>query len=77
MKTTIEKIPEYMMPYFINGDKSGIEDEDIQNAKDWMEASGVQEVILPSDEDYQLYFTFYPAFGEGCDVVDCECVLEW
>lgn len=77
MKTTIEKIPEYMMPYFINGDESGIEEEDIQNAKDWMKESGVQEVTLPSDEDYQPYFCSSPAFGLACDVVDCVCVLEW
>lgn len=77
MKTTIEPIPEYMMPYFINGDKSNIKDEDIQNAKEWMEKSGVQEVIMPSDEDYQPYFSYYPAFGKGTDVVDCKCVLEW
>ena len=77
MKTTIEQIPEYMMPFFINGDEEGYEEEDIQNAKEWMKESGIQEVTLPSDEDYQPYFSSYPAFGEGCDVVDCVCVLEW
>lgn len=77
MKTIIEKIPEYMMPFFINGTLDGYEEEDIQDAKDWMDKSGVKEVILPSDEDYQPYFSSNPAFGLACDVVDCECVLEW
>lgn len=77
MKTTTEQIPEYMMPYFINGDIEGYTDEEIETANGWMTCSGVKEVILPSDEDYQPYFSSQPAFGEPCDVVDCECVLEW
>ena len=66
-----------MMPFFINGDEEGYEEEDIQNAKEWMKESGIQEVTLPSDEDYQPYFSFCPAFGLACDVVNCVCVLEW
>ena len=77
MKLTVEKIPEYMMPFFINGDTEGYTDKEINEAKEWLETSGVKEVILPSDEDYQPYFTWYPAFGEPCDVVDCQCILEW
>lgn len=77
MKTTIEQIPEYMMPFFINGDVDGYSEEEIVEAKEWMEKSGVKEVIPPMDEDYNPYFSSCPAFGEACDVVDCECVLEW
>ena len=77
MKLTLEKIPEYMMPFFINDDTEGYTDKEINEAKKWLETSGVKEVILPSDEDYQPYFSCYPAFGKPCDVVDCQCVLEW
>ena len=77
MKLTLEKIPEYMMPFFINDDTEGCTDKEINEAKEWLETSGVKEVILPSDEDYQPYFSWYPSFGEPCDVVDCQCVLEW
>lgn len=77
MKLTLEKIPEYMMPFFINDDTEGYTDKEINEAKKWLETSGVKEVILPSDEDYQSYFSWYPAFGKPCDVVDCQCVLEW
>ena len=77
MKLTLEKIPEYMMPFFINDDTEGYTDKEINEAKKWLETSGVKEVILPSGEDCQPYFSWYPAFGEPCDVVDCQCVLEW
>ena len=77
MKLTLEKIPEYMMPFFINDDTEGYTDKEINEAKEWLETSGVKEVILPSDGDYQPYFSCYPAFGKPCDVVDCQCVLEW
>ena len=77
MKLTLEKIPEYMMPFFINDDTEGYIDKEINEAKEWLETSGVKEVILPSDEDYQPYFSWHPSFGKPCDVVDCQCVLEW
>ena len=65
------------MPFFINGDVEGYTEEELAEAKEWMEESGVKEVVLPMDEDYLPYFCSCPAFGEACDVVDCECVLEW
>ena len=60
MKLTLEKIPEYMMPFFVNDDTEGYTDKKINEAKEWLETSGVKEVILPSDEDYQPYFSWYP-----------------
>lgn len=77
MKLTLEKIPTYIMPFFINGDVDGYTEEEINQATEWLNTSGVKEVILPSDEYYQPYFSCYPAFGKPCDVVDCQCVLEW
>lgn len=77
MKTTTEPIPEFMMPYFINGDTECYTEQEIAEATEWMQESGVKEVTLPTDEDYQPYFSWHPAFGKPCDVVDCECVLEW
>ena len=77
MKTETYKIPEYLMPYFINGDEDCASEEEIAMANEWLEKSGVQCVSVPSDEDYQVYFDDTPAFGEPCDVVDCVCVLEW
>lgn len=77
MEITIEKIPEYMLPYFVNGDTEGYEEEEIATAEKWMAESGVKDVICPTQEEYKPYFTHYPAFGLPVEVVDCKCVLEW
>lgn len=77
METTIEKIPTYALPYLINGDAEGLNDIDMLNINEWLENSGVKEVICPTDEEYSPYFTGYPAFGLATEVVDCTCVLEW
>lgn len=77
MRLTTEKIPVYALSALINGDYSGMEEEDIQNINEWLERSEIKEVICPTDEEYQPYFTECPAFGLATDVVDCQCVLEW
>ena len=45
MKLTLEKIPTYMMPFFINGDVDGYTEEDINKATEWLNTSGIKEVI--------------------------------
>lgn len=77
MKTTIEKIPEYMLPFFVNGDFDGYSDSEIEAAINWQKENEIKEVILPNDEDYRPFFSRYPAFGLPCEVVECECVIEW
>ena len=77
MKTIIEKIPEYMLPFFINGDLEGCLDSEIEAAKTWQKVNEIKEVILPNEEDYRPFFSQYPAFGLACEVVECECVIEW
>ena len=77
MKTTIEKIPEYMLPFFINGDFDGYSDSEIASAQNWQKVTAIKEVIPPTDEEYRPFFSQYPAFGLPCEVVECECVIEW
>ena len=77
MKTTTEKIPTYMLPFFINGDLEGYLDSEIEAAKTWQKVNEIKEVIPPNDEDYRPFFSQYPAFGLPCEVVECECVIEW
>lgn len=77
MKTTIEKIPVYALSALINGDYSGLYDEDVKNIEEWLASSGIREGIWPGEEGYNPYFTHYPAFGLATDVIDCECVIEW
>ena len=71
---TVEAIPNYALPYLINGDPAGLYDEDIQEIDAWMECSGATEVACPNDDD-QPYFLPRPAFGKACDVCDCVCFL--
>ena len=77
MKTTTEKIPEYMLPFFVNGDFDGYSDSEIEAAQNWQKVTAIKEVIPPTEEEYRPFFSQYPAFGLPCEVVECECVIEW
>jgi hypothetical protein len=84
MKTIAEytvKIPDYALPYLINGDKSGLAEQDIKSIDSYMDKEfyGVAReqnasvIISPSEEE--SYFTWRPAFGLACNVVDCTILL--
>lgn len=77
MKTTTEKIPTYALPYLINGDAEGLNDVEISMIDEWLEKSGITDVVCPTDETYQPYFTGYPAFGLPSEIVDCKCILSF
>lgn len=77
MELTTEKIPTYALPALVNGDDDSLTQEDVENITSWMKRAGIKQVIAPTDEEYQPYFSYYPAFGKATDVVDCKCVLEW
>ena len=66
-----------MMPFFINGDFDGYTDSDIEAALNWQKENEIKEVIPPTDEYYKPFFSWNPAFGLPCEVVECECVIEW
>lgn len=66
-----------MLPFFVNGDLDGYSDSEIEAAQSWQKVNEIKEVIPPSDEEYKPFFSFYPAFGLPCEVVECECVIEW
>lgn len=76
MQITTEKIPTYALCYFIYNDASGMDEQDIVNAENWLKESGIKEVLTP-DEENQPYFTHSPAFGLPCEVIECPCVLSW
>ena len=77
MKTTTEKIPTYMLPFFINGDFDGYTDSEIEAALNWQKENEIKQVVVADCEDYRPFFSQYPAFGLACEVVECECVIEW
>ena len=74
---TIEKIPDWALCYIINGDASGLEDEDIEMVDKFCEQfpGAIYSPITNEDGDIEPYFTSYPAFGLACDVVDTEIVI--
>lgn len=66
-------IPSYSICYLINGDSSGLSDEDIKNIDDWvdgMRKEGKCMDISPiSGRDE--YFDDTPPFGLPCSSMDC------
>ena len=73
MDFTIEKIPVWAMYYLVNGDYSGITEEDKAIVDEWWERNNVVSVSPVSDEENNShpYFSHYPAFWLGSDVIDC------
>lgn len=59
-------IPEYSLPYFINGDKEGYTEEDIQIMSNWLNSFGYPIEIEPPNETDSTFFTWNPAFGLAC-----------
>jgi hypothetical protein len=67
-----EDLPDYSLSYLINGDSSGLDDEDIRNIDEFMEyyynlaedLNGNVVIDIISDESF---FTNSPAFGLACN----------
>lgn len=73
------KLPDYSLPYLINGDASGLNNTDIQRIDSYMEyyehlahihTGGCVHIVLP--DNFESYFSGYPDFGLACNVVDAE-----
>lgn len=77
MVFTTEKIPTWALCYLINGDASGLTDEDIAIADKWCEVNNVTAVCAPDTQEGECspYFTHCPAFGLSSDVVDCQVMI--
>ena len=67
-----EDLPDYSLSYLINGDASGLDDDDIKNIDEFMEyyynladqLNGNVVIDVVSEEGF---FTSYPAFGLACN----------
>ena len=70
-KISTERIPYYALPYLINDDCSGLEDEDIKNADDFCKSFNAKGALI-FDPKGEPYFTSCPAFGLATDVIDCD-----
>lgn len=67
-----EKIPAWAICAIINGDRTGLLDEEIEMIENWFCSTGYDYVCCPDGEPY---FSTYPAFGLASDVYDCICVI--
>lgn len=70
---SLEKIPSWALCYLVNGDATGLSEEDIAIVNDWMKKTKFidLEVVKYESGDAYTYFTHYPAFGKATDVTDC------
>lgn len=68
----IEQIPDWAMCYLFYGDESGLDEEEKQMADQWerqMIESGF-DLGLMEPVSWEPHFSYYPAFGKGCNVYD-------
>lgn len=74
MNTTTEKIPTWSLCYLINGDATGLTDDEIRMADKWMDDWQVQTVSPVTNEEgnAQPYFSHRPLFGLPTEVEDCD-----
>ena len=72
MNKTTEKIPTWSLGYIINGDMTGLTDEEIRMIDEWQSKLNVQVVSPLTDEEgnAQPYFSRYPLFGLPAEVED-------
>lgn len=72
MSTTFykESVPTWALCALINGDLTGLEDEDITLVEKWLKTTGYT-VISPDESE--PYFSPFPAFGLATDCIDCWC----
>ena len=79
MKTILErdiKLPDYSLSYLINGDSSGINEEDIALIDNWYKTytdrlqSG-ESIVISLPEDEYPEFTWAPEFGLACNCFNC------
>jgi hypothetical protein len=74
------RIPAYALPYLINGDASGLSDEDKTTIDKWLnhwvkdaEKLGGAVIISPTGQEEE--FTHYPEFGLPCGYIECDIVI--
>ena len=73
MNKTTEKIPTWSLCYLINGDATGLTEDEINMIDQWTSDWQVQIVSPFTDEEGNAhpYFSHYPLFGLPTEVEDC------
>ena len=74
MNKTTEKIPAWSLCYLINGDATGLTEDEINMIDQWTSDWQVQIVSPFTDKEgnAQPYFSHYPLFGLPTEVEDCD-----
>ena len=74
MNKTTEKIPTWSLCYLINGDATGLTEDDVNMIDQWVSDWQVQIVSPLRNEEVnaQPYFSHYPLFGLPAEVEDCD-----
>lgn len=78
-----DNCPDYALSYLVNGDSSGIEEEDKKNADEWLEYLSAKmardypglRTDLLFDDNAEPSFCHSPAFGLACDCIPCAFVV--
>jgi len=75
------RIPDYALSYLVNGDDSGLDEQDKKNIDSYMKnfynVLNDEEFIIfaVNQECKESYFTWHPAFGLACSVIDCTILI--
>ena len=75
---TTEKVPTWSLGYLVNGDSTGLTDEEIAQIDKWSNDLKI-EIISPDIDAWgntHPYFTHIPAFGLPTEVEDCTLICK-
>ncbi len=80
MEQSVEAIPTYALCYLVNGDPTGLTDEDIAIIDEAVSRRKIYEII-PFSEDNPMsnepYFSHTPFFGLPAEVEDCIVIFNY
>lgn len=74
MEKSIERIPSWSLGYIINGDATGLNDNEIKMIDDLFQKQHIELVYPVGDNEKtgtQTYFSSFPFFGLPAEVEDC------
>jgi len=71
-----ESIPTWSLCYVINGDPTGLTDDEIRMVDQWLNDWQVEIVSPITDENDNThpYFSHYPLFGLPTEVEECDII---
>lgn len=73
MEFMTESIPTWALCYLINGDSTGLNDNELAMIDKWYADNNVQTITTAPENEGNCYpyFSYFPAFGLASEIVDC------